>query len=47
MVSTTFVPIQELRVQLPPPIDRFMVHDPGIVIMIDDPVPDETERSLP
>ena len=46
MVSTTFAPIQGLRVQLPPPIDGPITRDPGIVIMIANPALGETEGTI-
>ena len=45
MVSTTFAPIQGLRVQLPPPITQ-PKYKPSITIMIDDPAPGETEGTV-
>ena len=45
MVSTTFAPIQGLRVQLPPPITQ-PKYNPGIIIMIDDPAPGEIEGTI-
>ena len=45
MVSTTFAPIQGLRVQLPPPIAQ-PKYNPIITIMIDDPAPGETEGTV-
>ena len=45
MVSTTFAPIQGLRVQLPPPITQ-PEYNPIITIMIDDPAPGETEGTV-
>ena len=46
MVSTTFAPIQGLRVQLPPPILHPMPHNSSIVVLIDDPAPGETEGTI-
>ena len=46
MVSTTFSPIPGLRVQLPPPIDRPITRDLGIVVTIADPAPGETEGTI-
>ena len=46
MVSTTFAPIQGLRVQLPPPIDRPITRNVGIVVTIADPAPGETEGTI-
>ena len=46
MVSTTFAPLQGLRVQLPPPIDRPITRNLGIVVTIADPVPGETEGTI-
>ncbi|MDE0683004.1 MAG: biopolymer transporter ExbD [Candidatus Poribacteria bacterium] len=46
MVSTTFAPIPGLRVQLPPPVDRPITHDRGIVVTIADPAPGETEGTI-
>ena len=46
MVSTTFAPIQGLRVQLPPPISQPTPHDSGIVVIISDPAPGETEGTI-
>ena len=45
MVSTTFAPIQGLRVQLPPPITQ-PKYNPSITITIDDPAPGETEGTV-
>ena len=45
MVSTTFAPIQGLRAQLPPHVDR--IYPPkGIVVMIANPAPGETEGTI-
>ena len=46
MVSTTFAPIQGLRVQFPPPIFQPTLHNSGIVVMISDPAPGETEGTI-
>lgn len=46
MVSTTFAPIQGLRVQLPPPITQPNPTDSSIVIMIADPAPGGTEGTI-
>ena len=46
MVSTTFAPIQGLRVQLPPPISQPTPHDSGIDVMISDPAPGEIEGTI-
>ena len=46
MVSTTFAPIQGLRVQLPPHIDGPITRDPGIVIMIANPAPGDSEGTI-
>ena len=46
MVSTTFAPIQGLRVQLPPPIHAPTTHNLGIVITIADPELGETEGTI-
>lgn len=46
MVSTTFAPIQGLRVQLPPPIVQTVTPKRSIVIMIADPTPGETEGTI-
>ena len=46
MVSTTFAPIQGLRVQLPPPLSQPTPDDSRIVIMIANPAPGETEGTI-
>ena len=46
MVSTTFAPIQGLRVQLPPPLSQPTPNDSSIVVMISDPAPGETEGTI-
>ena len=46
MVSTTFAPIQGLRVQLPPPISQPTPHDSGIDVRISDPAPGEIEGTI-